>query len=149
MADDELIFDGKDFEVLSRQLHDAAEMYERDLTPTMGGIGKLVATTAQGIAGQKSEKVAETIKSRTIPAAAVIEAGNADTPIAALWQVGNKGSRDKTHFRHPVFGRKDVWVEQPMFRYLTEALRVTREARTRVLEVAWERVLRRIEEGRR
>lgn len=153
MADD-LIFDGHDFDDLSRQLRSAADRYEMEITPTMGLIGKEVETAAKAAAGQRSARVAGTIKSHTIPGAAVVEAGNASMPLAELWQRGNKGSKNKGSFKHPVFAKKGTprsewkWVEQPMFRYLTEALRVTRPARTRTLETAWERILKRIEEGR-
>lgn len=53
----------------------------------------------------------------------VVEAGEAGTPLAGLWEMGNKGGRSgEGAFRHPVFGNKTVWVTQEKWPYLTRAV---------------------------
>jgi hypothetical protein len=146
---DELVFDGHDFNDFARRLNVAVDRYKHEMTPTMAVIGEEVAAAARGIAGQHSAKVAATIKTVPLPGAVAIKAGDAQTPIAVLWELGNKGSkRSARQFRHPVFGDKNVWVEQDKHPYLAPALLATRASRSRRLEQEWERIRREIEGGR-
>ncbi len=53
-----------------------------------------------------------------------IRAGKEDLPLAGLWEMGNqRSSRDDTTFRHPVFGDKNTWVEQPKWPFFSMALK--------------------------
>ena len=42
-------------------------------------------------------------------------------PIAKLYEVGNKGRGGGSTFRHPVFGNRENWVDQPRYPFLAAA----------------------------
>lgn len=86
-----------------------------------------------------SVSIPPSIKFRMIPDTAEIHAGGRGVPIAALWQLGNRGRGDRTRktFRHPVFGNKNVWVDQPRYRFFTEARNVIGPRLPRTLRSAW------------
>lgn len=83
-----------------------------------------------------SEKIAATIKVRASGVNVQVVAGNNATPEAALLELGNHGgkksasARGRLVFRHPVFGRDEAWVEQPMHPFLVPAL----EAKAPIVE---------------
>ena len=65
--------------------------------------------------------------------------------LPGLLERGNAGSRNPSRFRHPVFGDRDVWVEQATRPFLAPALHDKREEAIRnIAEIVddVERVLR-------
>ncbi len=74
-----------------------------------------------------SGKITPTIKVRVSKTRVSVVAGGAGVPLAGLWEVGNKGhsksqAASRTgNFRHPVFGNRERWVNQPMHPYLLPA----------------------------
>lgn len=52
-----------------------------------------------------------------------VKAGGMGVDYAGLYEFGNKGARRaQSKFRHPVFGNKDVWVDQPTRPFLMPAV---------------------------
>lgn len=86
--------------------------------------GEIVAVEARKIAGQHSRSIPPTIRTSVYGAVVAVKGGNKTTPLAALYELGNKGSRGQADtFRHPVFGRKDVpWQSQARYPFLLPAL---------------------------
>jgi hypothetical protein len=139
---DELKFEGRSLSDLARDMRRAATVVRKETDKTVVAVGAKVAAVAKEEAGRHSKSIPPTIRLAAIPGAAVIRAGNQDTPMAELYEIGNKGGkRTSETFRHPVFGQKDVWVEQPRFRFLAPALAVDRRAITKQMEQAWDKAL--------
>lgn len=91
-------------------------------------IGKQVQTKARNKASSDgSLQIPPTIRGGLVtPHEYRIEAGGESVPIAGLWELGNRGGSERsTTFRHPVWGNKNVWVEQNRYPYLQPALRET------------------------
>lgn len=119
--------DARDFHDVARALHKAAPATSRALKRRLRKAGEIVAVEARAIASEHSQSIPPTIKVRTRAAAVEVIAGGPDAPVASLFELGN--TRDaksasasrKGSFRHPVYGNREVWVEQPMHRYLAPA----------------------------
>lgn len=143
--DDELSFSGKDLEALTRDLTMAAHDFQVAVDKTLLEIGEELKESAKAFAEAHSKTVADTIKMRAGPNMVVISGGNDQVPIAALWETGNKGTKDSAKatgvwFRHPVFGT-DTWVQQRRFPFLRPALEADRRAITKRMEAAWDDAL--------
>jgi hypothetical protein len=99
----------------------------KELIKELRAAGEMIAGGARLLADAHSTKISATIKVRTRTATkkaeVEIKAGNQEVPEAGLLELGNKGSRNKEKFRHPVFGDKSHWVEQPMHPYLAPAVK--------------------------
>lgn len=76
-----------------------------------------------------SGKITPTIKVRLSKTRVSVVAGGQGVPLAGLWELGNKGhgksqaASKRGEFRHPVFGNREVWVNQPMHPFLLPAAR--------------------------
>lgn len=130
---DEIRIDAHELSELGADLTRVGQGLIVDLGESTGVAAKGIARTAQGIArGYPStsmertggaEGVANSI--RALPRGRgvwVVEAGGEDSPLAGLWELGNKNSDpDDPTFRHPVFGRKD-FQDQKKWPYLRMAL---------------------------
>lgn len=145
----------KDLAGLGAELRSASERMRAEVDKTVAKVGVKISTEAKAVASQHSKTIPSTIKLRMIPGAAVIEAGNEDTPMAVLYELGNKKAKptDRT-FRHPVFARRDqgrqewTWVEQVRHPYLRPVLIANRKQITQMMEGAWDDAMRRLEGGR-
>jgi len=97
--------------------------------------GQLIADDAKEIIAPYSHTAGDTIKVRVTKTRVSVLAGGDGHAIAGLLEMGNKGRGKsqvtKPKFRHPVFGNKDVWVEQPTHAYLIKAA----EGATKRIEV--------------
>lgn len=53
-----------------------------------------------------------------------VVAGGKNAPLAGLFELGNKGGRSGGGgvFRHPVYGNRNNWVQQPTHPFLAAAL---------------------------
>jgi hypothetical protein len=142
---DEFRFEGTDLKELARDLRLASHSVRREVDRTLLEIGEELKEAAKELAGRHSEKVAGTIKLRTLPGMVIISAGTDQVPIAALWETGNKGTHDSGRaqgvvFRHPVFGQ-DVWVQQRRYPFMRPALEADRRMITKRMEQAWTNAL--------
>lgn len=89
--------------------------------------GQLIADDARVLLEGKSKSIPPTLKVRVSKTRVSVVAGSEEVPLAGLLELGNKGggksqaaSRRGT-FRHPVFGDRSTWVNQPMSPYLLPA----------------------------
>lgn len=143
MARDELYeFDGSSLENLARDLRRASRDFRREVDVTLVEIGTEITAEAKTVASRYSKTVAGTIKMRPLPGMVIISVGSADSPIGAIWELGNKGSKAvSTTFKHPVFGNRSVWVEQARHPVLKIALAADRRQITKRMEATWDRAL--------
>ena len=145
MADEMLVFDGAGLDELARDLRAAARDFRRETDRTLAKIGAELYALAKQIAGEHSSTVAGTIRLRALPGMIVISAGSDAVPIAALWELGNKGTHNSGRvqgvwFRHPVFGR-DVWVNQRRYPFLRPAADYERKSIRKLMDATYDRVL--------
>jgi hypothetical protein len=121
---DSFQIDTRNLEDFEHRLRTAADRWviEKDLL--IAELTKDIAETAKGIAAQHSKSIPGTIRSHIEkPGMGIIEAGNTSVPIAALYEMGNrKSKKSKETFRHPVFGNRNIWVEQSKHPYLRPAM---------------------------
>lgn len=111
--------DTRDMKAFTRALRKASPAVARDMRRHLREAGELVAGEARKRAEEHSQSIASTIKVRTAGATVAVVAGGPDAPLAALYEIGNKGGGSGSTFRHPVYGHNDQpWVEQPRFPFL-------------------------------
>jgi len=119
--------DLRDFHSMVKGLRKAKPELNKELRKGLRAAGVLIAEEAKTIAGQHSNSIPPTIRVRTAGATVAILAGTADVPLAVLYEIGNTGKgrvqapSHKSTFRHPVFGNREVWVEQDRHPFLEPA----------------------------
>lgn len=137
-------FSGEGLESLSRDILAAARDLENEAPATLEVIGKGIEERARENAiAAGSRSIPGTIRGHLVGRLSYsVQAGDQNTPIAILWERGNKGSRvaDET-FRHPVFGDREDWVDQPRHPFLRPALAQNRRQTTKAMEAMWDRAL--------
>ncbi len=116
------------FRELAAALRKTNRKAYRDYRVAMREAGEITASAARKLAGEHSVTIPGTVRVRVARAQVEIRGGSKTVPIGGLFELGNKGSRRKDTFRHPVFGDRDVWVNQPMHPYLYPAYLQTRPA---------------------
>ena len=85
--------------------------------------GNIVAEQAMENISPYATSVADSIKVRMSGLASVrVVSGGNGLDIAGLMELGNKGSKGSSTFRHPVFGNSNVGISQPTHPYLAPAL---------------------------
>lgn len=102
---------------------------DKELHKALRVAGQLIADDAKAIAAEHSKSIPPTIRVRVSKTKISVVAGGGENAIAGLLELGNKG-RGKSQaaarsgrFRHPVWGNRDNWVDQPMHAYLLPAAR--------------------------
>lgn len=128
-----------EFRKAARALRLAQPMLYAELGRSLKEAGNAVANDARVISGEHSESIPETIRVKRRGLAVAVVAGGADVPIAGLYELGNKGGKSGSTFRHPVYG-KDVWVDQPRFPFLAPAGRQNRAKIDAIVGASCERV---------
>jgi len=120
--------DATDFKDVAKVLRLASKETTTDMRKQLRAAGEIVAQEARVIASGFSTTIPPTVKVRVAGGTVAVVAGNKDVPIAALEEVGNSQGHGKSQaasrkgfFRHPVFGDRDVWVNQKMHRFLGPA----------------------------
>lgn len=116
--------DARDFKLFARALRAAQRDLYKDVQAELRAIGQIVADEGKALVEPYSETIPPTIKVRLSYATVSVIAGGSSVAIAGLYELGNKGkggSRSST-FRHPVFGDRSNWVEQPRHPFLAPAL---------------------------
>lgn len=145
---DEFRFEGSDLESLARDLKESALRVRVEVDKTVGEVGELIRDEAKELVSKHSKSIPGTIKVTMIPGAAVVSAGANDVPLAALYELGNKGSKTDSArasgawFRHPVFGNTNVWVQQRRYPFLRPTLDVNRRTITKLMDRAWDEALK-------
>jgi len=119
--------DVSDFRDMVRDLRRARPELNKSLRRRLRRAGLIVAATAREIAAQHSERIPPTIKVRVAGATVSIVGGSEDAPIGPLFELGNTSRKSAAAsargvFRHPVYGNRDRWVNQPMHPYLAPAV---------------------------
>lgn len=144
MTDDVMLeFGGQGLDDLTRDLKEASYTVRAEIDKTVAVIAEEIRAEAILLVSKHSKTIPPTIKVEMVPGAAVIKAGNETTPLAVLYELGNKGKggRAKSTFRHPLFGDRDKWFDQPRHPFLTVALAANRRQITKRMESAWEKAL--------
>lgn len=141
-------FDGANFEEACRNLEESALLIDEVVTKVTLEIGEEFKETARQIAGQYSSKIPPTIRAVPVPHGVAVRAGSADVPLAALYDLGNKGkgNRRSPTFRHKVFGH-DVWVEQDRHPIFAPTRKLMRKHINERMTASWEEALRPFERG--
>ncbi len=118
--------DLSNLKTFAEQLKKLEPRLARRLRDNLAEAGETVAERARGLAAEHSTSIPPTIKTRVRGVNVYVSAGSAAVPLAGLYEVGNASGRrvrsGSGTFRHPVFGNKDVWVDQPGFPFLRRAL---------------------------
>ena len=123
------------FRDVAKALRFAGGEAPKNLRRSLRAAGEIVAVEAKSIASEHSSSIPPTIKVRVTGATVSVVAGNANVPLAGLYELGNyRVSHGVTHnrggdsFRHPVFvAKKDLpgpdgsWVDQPSWQFLKPA----------------------------
>ena len=147
---DEIVFDASDFDSLARDMRRAASKFRDEVDVTLLEIGTELTAEAKALASVHSKTIAGTIKMVPSPGMITIKAGSEQVAIAALYELGNKGSKiTDTTFRHPIFGRWDVQSStngndprvQKRYPFLRPALAADRRGVTKRMEATWDRAL--------
>lgn len=104
---------------------------DKQLHKALRVAGDMIAVDARAIASVNSQKIPPTIKVRVSKTRISVVAGGAGVPTGGLFELGNTGGLRKSaaaarggKFRHPVFGNRNVWVDQDMHPYLLPAARM-------------------------
>jgi hypothetical protein len=117
--------DTKELRALTRSLRDFKP--SKEMHKALRVAGQLIADDAKALIEPHSKTVGPSIRVRVSKTKISVVAGGENVPMAGLLELGNKG-RGKSQaasrrgsFRHPVFGDRSVWVNQPTHSYLLPA----------------------------
>lgn len=116
------VFDLSDLKRLAAVLRIVEPIYLKDLYSAVGAAGELVASRARENASF-SRRIPASVKTRRRGLRVTIQAGGPGVGDAAPLEHGGRPGT----FRHPVFGNKNVWVEQAAHPFLTPAVEETEE----------------------
>jgi hypothetical protein len=119
--------DTSDFRAVARALRTAQPKLALDLRRQLRAAGQIVADDAKQEIAKVSSRIPPTIKVRTSATTVSVVAGGEGVPIGGLFELGNHGGRKSAaasrsgRFRHPVYGNRQKWVNQPMHPFLAPA----------------------------
>lgn len=119
--------DTSEFKAAVKALRRAQPQLAKELRKELREAGLIVAEEAKKIIEPHSKKIPRTIKVRVSGASVAVVAGGPNAPTAALFELGNTGGKGSASasrngvFRHPVFGNREQWVNQPMHPFLAPA----------------------------
>lgn len=118
--------DTRDFAKFAKALRSAAPEIAVDLRTELRAAGDIVAQEAKKNADEVSPdgRISKTIKTRVSGATVSVVMGGPGAPHAAPIEHGGQSGS----FRHPVFGNKQVWVEQAAHPMLHPALTAAKPA---------------------
>lgn len=158
---DEFTFDASSMDGLHRDLLESSVRVRTEIDKTVGVIAEEVKEVAKAMVSKHSKSIPPTMRVEMIPGAAKISAGGV-SPLAVLYESGNKkGGKSRAFnskrtmdtytarglvkhlsFAHPVFGNKEVWVDEKRFPFLRPALAADRKGITKRMEAAWDEALK-------
>jgi hypothetical protein len=133
-----VVVDASEMTRLARDLKRAAPEVYAAFRGELRAVAQVVATEAKSRASF-STRIPATIKVRAGVGTVKVVAGGPGAPDAAPLE--NKGRAGT--FRHPVFGDRNVWVEQQARPFLAPALEAHRETVATGIEVAVVRAVER------
>ena len=119
---DGISIDTSSFSKFARDLRAVAPELKLELLREMKSAGEIVAEDARSRADW-SEKIPPAIKVKVSGDTIKVVADAKKAPNAKPIEHGGKGGT----FRHPVFGNRDVWVDQQARPFLRPALTANRE----------------------
>lgn len=158
----EFSFDDSGMVDLTRDLEAVMRTFRVEVDRTMVDVGNLLSETAKMTAREAgSASIPGTVRPISAHGVAEVRAGSADVPLAALWELGNRGRRKGKAFKHPVFARKSVprkewtWTgmkaadghvipNQPRHRFMSRARRLARPMVSDLMLAAVDRSLRKM-----
>jgi hypothetical protein len=118
-----LTVDTRGFADFAKALRKSEPALSAGLKTKLRAAGQIVADIAKAKAGAVSHSIPASIKVRVSGATISVVAGGAGVPLGGLFELGNAGhGGGGSTFRHPVFGDKAVWADQPMHPYLGPAV---------------------------
>jgi hypothetical protein len=113
--------DLRDFSRFAKALRKAEPVLAKELRAQFRLAGELVAHDAQFLVGPYSSTISDSIKVR-ITGLLTVAVTAGDSPLAGLFELGNKGKGEGEQFEHPLFGNTSVVVPQPMHPFLVPAV---------------------------
>ncbi len=135
------------FKELGEELIRATKILKAETRVAVFEAAEEIKEAAKELAAEHSTSIPPTIRVEDpgmeagLPAARVA-AGGANVPLATLYELGNVGAKQSVKtFRHPLFGNRNHWYEQPRYRYLGPARTRTRVARGKAMDRAWSKAL--------
>jgi hypothetical protein len=138
----EFSFDASSLEALQRDLREAADRFTVETDKTLVEVGGLVSATAKMVAKEEgSSSIPPTIRSIPGPDVVVVTAGSKEVPLAALWDLGNKGKSKRDEFWHPVFGNRKPGALQKRHPILKRARSLARPMINDLMKATYDRVL--------
>lgn len=171
---DGVSFDQASLDKLARRLREVTDRSSPEMSKAVWQLGAELAVIAKMEARAHSQTIPGTIRMVPLPGEADVIAGNKGTPLAVLYEFGNKKkakrgvkfamratglegpvTREQSMgrmstrkgFGHPVFGNREVWVVQESHPYLRPAFRVVRRHMKHTLEAAEREMLRPLRES--
>lgn len=141
MADPAIRLSGdtsRDLQQLAKALRDVDPLMRKQLPARLREAAKPIRDDANSRKPSSKIRVGTRVKlnSRNGASVTVVASSPKNPPLAGLLEAGNKGRRNAATFRHPVFGNRDVWVEQPTKPYLRPAGQAhAEEARQRIEQI--------------
>ncbi len=120
--------DLREFQRFARALRKAQPELALGLRVKLRAAGEIVAGITRSNFAAASTSVPPSVKVRVSSATIAVVAGGPGVPMAGLLEMGNKGGRGADTFRHPVFGNRAAWVDQPMHPSLGPAVEQGSEA---------------------
>jgi len=122
----EFTIDVSDLRTLARDLRKIDPELAKELRVGLKAVAEPVRLAASTRAWAISAKIAGPFVVTTSGVTAKVK-NKSTHPLAGLFEFGNKGSAGAGPFRHPVFGNREVWVNQPTRPYLAPALAARQE----------------------
>lgn len=158
---DEFSFDASSMEALNRVLRDAALKTHTETSKALPEIGAMLAVAASEIVKPHSKSIK--VSDDSVPGLAVVRGKAPNSPLARLYEKGGSRGRTKSgrqvfnskrtkqkytshglrkvaSFAHPVFGNKNVWVDEERYPYL-------RPAASKLQKVIGARMVKAMEDG--
>lgn len=138
----EFSFDASSMDALQRDLREAADRFSVETDKTLVEVGELIKLTAKMVAEEAgSSSIPPTIKSIPGPDVVVVTAGSKDVPLAALWDLGNKGKSKRDEFWAPVYGHRKPGALHKRHPILKRARSLARPMINDLMKATYDRVL--------
>jgi hypothetical protein len=117
MASTEFRIDTSDIRRMARDLESTVPGIKKEVGTATKEAGLVVAMEARALSSWSS-RIPESVRAAGGLAKVVVRAGNANAPHAAPYEHGGLPGT----FRHPVYGNRQVWVQQAARPFLAPAL---------------------------
>jgi hypothetical protein len=112
--------DTTELKLFAKVVRSASPAASRHMREKLREIGEIVADRARSKASW-STRIPGSIKVRTTGVKLSVVAGGDAAPHARVYEMGSQ--RNRSMVRHPVFGNRQVWAQNPTRPFLLPALR--------------------------